>query len=86
MNQILNTKSEKNKNNNKKKNWFEFQLAFSISIVVISIFCTFFYLYDLKKEENFSNNLINNYNIYELYNTTKDSSNKENSNGLFRNY
>lgn len=85
MNQILSTKLEKNRKNSEKKNWFKFQFTFSIFIMVISIFCGLFYFYHLKKEEDFSNNLISNYNIYRLYSTSENNSSQESSNGLFRN-
>lgn len=84
MNQILSTKLEKSKKNSEKKNWFRFQFAFSIFIIVISISCGLFYFYHLKKEENLSNHLISNYNIYKLYSNSKKNNIQETSNGLFR--
>lgn len=87
MNQILNTKLEKNNKTSEKKNWFKFQFTLSIFIIIIAIFGGSFYFYHLRKQENFSNNLINNYNIYRLYSTTQNDRKQENSNnGLFRNY
>lgn len=86
MNQILSTKLEKSKKNPKKKNWFRFQFAFSIFIIVISICCGLSYFYHLKKEEDSSNHLIANYNIYRLYSNSGENSSQETSNGLFRNY
>lgn len=87
MNQILSTKLEQNKRNSEKKNWFKFQFTFSIFIMVALVSSVFYYFYHLTKKEDFSNNLIANYNIYRLYSTsTKNTSNEESSNGLFRNY
>lgn len=86
MNQILSTKLEQNRKISEKKNWFKFQFTFSIIIIVISILCGLFYFYYLTKKEDFSNNLIANYNVYRLYNTHKNTSNDETSNGLFRNH
>lgn len=86
MNQILSTNLEQNKKTFEKKNWFKFQFTFSIIIIIILIFCGFFYFYHLTKKEDFSDNLIASYNIYRLYNTSKENSNEEPSNGLFRNY
>lgn len=83
MNQILSTKL--NKKNSEKKNWFRFQFAFSIFIIIISISCGLFYFYHLEKEEDSSNHLIANYNIYRLYSNSKENNSQENSNGLFRN-
>lgn len=85
MNQILSIKLEKNKKNSEKKNWFQFQFSFSIFIMIISISCGLFYFYHLKKEENSSNHLIANYNIYKLYNSPEEDTSQNNSNGLFRN-
>lgn len=94
MNQILSTELEKNKNStfnisylsSKKKNWFKFQFGFSIFIILTCFLSGYFYYYYLKKKENLSNDLITNYNIYRLYSTSKDNSNQDNFNGLFRNY
>lgn len=94
MNQILSTKLDKNKKtiigiahfSYKKQNWFKFQFTISIFTIIILISCCFFYFYNLRKEENFSNNLIANYNIYKLYSVSKNTSNQKLSNGLFRNY
>ncbi len=87
MNQILSTKLEQNKKTSEKKTWFKFQFTFSILIMIVLISAGFFYFYHLTKKQDFSNQLISNYNIYRLYSTTnQESSNKESSNGLFRNY
>ncbi len=77
MNQILNTKLEKNKKNFEKKNWFKFQLIFSLFIIVILISIISFYFYHLNQKEDFSDNLIANYNIYKLYNTNTDNTSNE---------
>lgn len=70
----------------KKKNWFKFQFAFSIFIIILAVLCGEIYFYSLKKQEELSNDLIANYNIYRLYSTYKDNSEQEAFNGLFRNY
>lgn len=84
MNQILCTKLDNNSSNLKKKNWFKFQFVFSIFIVTILLGSVFSYLYNLKQKENFSNNLLSNYNIYKLYSSTHNSENQGTSNELFR--
>lgn len=87
MNQILSTKLEKNKKNKKnleRKNWFQFQFTFSVFFIIVLISFGLFYSYHLKKEENSSNHLISNYNIYRLYSNSKENNNQENYNGLFR--
>ena len=87
MNQILNTKLKQNKKNYKKKDWFKFQ--FSISIVTMSLLILggSIYLYRLDKKEDFSDSLINNYNIYRLYSKPQERTSPEvSNNGLFRDY
>lgn len=88
MNQILSIRLEKDKKTFQKKNWFKFQFIFSLFIIMVLILCSSVYLYHLGRQEDFSNNLIANYNIYKLYNTSKNSNqnNMEIFNGLFRNY
>lgn len=83
MNQILDTKLEKSKKDSKKRSWFKFQFTFSILFIVISITAGFFYFNHLKKKEDFSNNLITNYNIYKLYHMSENNYEQENSNNLF---
>lgn len=83
MNQILNTNLEKNTKNLKKKDWFRFQFSVSLSIISILIICGIFYWYHLSKEENFSDNLIASYEIYRLYNNPENTTNTEETNGLF---
>lgn len=83
MNQILSTKLKENQTFSEKKNWFKFQFTFSIIIILLSIFCTGYYFYHLQKEEDFSNHLLDNYNIYRLYSNPENSLNEEASNGLF---
>ena len=56
---------------NKKKDWFKFQFTFSICIIIMSIFCASFYLYQLSKKEDFSDKLLANYNIYRLYSSRR---------------
>lgn len=67
----------------KKKKWFKFQLIFSVLIIIISFFCVGVYFYSLERQENLSNNLITNYNIYKLYSNSKNNSNQNTSNVLF---
>jgi len=90
MNQILITSLENIDNNNPnathhntntKKNWFTFQLFVSVIIFTISISSLVFYTYNLNQKEKLSNNLISNYNIYQLYASNSNSS-LENSNSL----
>jgi len=83
MNQILNTKLDKNSNKLKKRNWFSFQLTISIIIVIITIILHIYNAYYLEKEANISNDLIDNYNIYKIYTTTKNELDKEGYNKLF---
>lgn len=83
MNQILCTKLNKNVNKLKRKNWFKFQFIFSILTIVILVCCGFGYFYYLKKKENFSNNLLSNYNMYKLYSQININSKEETSSNLF---
>ncbi len=85
MNQILNTKLEKDKKTTEKKNWFKFQFFFSIFIILALIILGGYYLYCLTKKEKFSENLIANYNIYRLYNMPNENTTTkpETSNHLF---
>lgn len=83
MNQILSTKLNQNKKITEKKNWFKFQFTFSIFILILLIGSGFFYFNQLSKKEDFSRNLIANYNIYRLYSLPNDETEKENSNNLF---
>lgn len=89
MNQILNTPfKSKNRKNLEKRNWFQFQFAFSIVIIFLLILSGVFYLYHLQKKEQFSNALLSNYNIYQLYYNPSSSQNSssEITNRIFRNY
>ena len=82
MNQILevNNISKNQKIKIKKKTrWFKFQLFFSIFIFLVSIISASIYLYNLKKKENLSSRLINNYNLSKLY-TPSNSTNNINYN------
>ena len=68
MNQILNTPFEsKNRKNFEKRNWFRFQFVFSITILILCILGGLFYFYHLQEKQQFSNALLSNYNIYQLY-------------------
>lgn len=78
MNQILNTKKDFKKRIFKKK-WFNIQLYFSIFIIVILVVFLFIYINNLSRNENKSNSLINNYNIYKLYANDYSNSNESSS-------
>lgn len=84
MNQILSTKLSKK--SPQRKIWFRFQFIISVSIMVMLILYGVYYFYYLEKKEEISSNLIANYNIYKLYQDTKqieNESKEETSNGLF---
>ena len=83
MNQILSTNLKQNKKSPEKKSWFKFQFTFSVLIIMICLFGISSYFYHLQKEENFSDRLIANYNIYRLYSTPENNPQRESSNGLF---
>lgn len=83
MNQILSTKLIKNRKKYNKKKWFKIQFIFSISITIILMFILFYYFNFLRQNENFSNDLISNYNIYKLYNNDIKNSDNKISNDLF---
>lgn len=88
MNQILNTNFEDDNNfkknnslNSPKKTKF-LNLQFSLSILAIFILISYFCYHSflLKKQENFSNLIKNNYGISKLYsNTTNNTNNIDNS-------
>lgn len=69
-----------------KKNWFRFQFIFSILILFVLIFSGGFYFSYLGKQENRSDDLIANYNIYRLYSSHEKTEASETFNGLFRNH
>ena len=81
MNQILVTNFN-NKFNNKKgkeyKKIFKVQFIISIIITVFAICFFIYYLYSLKKSENFSKKIINNYNISTLYSNNEKNKKTEN--------
>ena len=81
MNQILVTNFN-NKFNNKKgkeyKKIFKVQFIISITIIVFAICFFIYYLYSLKKSENFSKKIINNYNISTLYSSNEKNKKTEN--------
>lgn len=65
MNQILSTKIfQKNKPNN---NFYKFLFVCSITIVITLISFIIYNFLSIKKEEEISDNLSGNYNIYKLY-------------------
>lgn len=86
MNQILNIKpGEEKKDTNfntnekalpKKKKIFNIQFSLSIIAILITLSSFLFYKFSLSKKENFSDLLINNYNISKLYSENTNTSNK----------
>lgn len=71
MNQILQT----NLNKNNKKSYYYFKVQFYISVMII-IFLSFyimFYNFKLSQIENFSDKILNNYNITKLYSNSYNS-------------
>lgn len=83
MNQILQTKL-KNKSNNFKKSItvIKFQLYISIFIFLILIFYLFFYWQKLHRSEAYSQKLLSNYNLTQLYTNSEQSQNMT-SNSFF---
>lgn len=84
MNQILSTPVKKEKKFN--RNFFKFQFTISILIMFSLLFVTINSFLSLYKKEHLSANLINNYNVYQLYaNNFQDSleSNDTTENDLF---
>lgn len=88
MNQILETNLNNKKNkSHKKKILFFLQLSFSLMfIIVISIF-VFYNNFNLSKKENYSNQVLEIYNIARLYanlnNSVDDASNKIDDDQIF---
>ena len=81
MNQILVTNFNNKFNNKKKKEYkktFKIQFIISIIITVFAICFFIYYLYSLKKSENFSKKIINNYNISTLYSSNEKNKKTEN--------
>lgn len=73
MNQILYTKNSlKSSSLKRKKHLFKFILYFSFALFLLSFTYFTIYLYNVKKQEKLSNNLINSFNIDSLYSTTKN--------------
>lgn len=87
MNQILNIKPDKEKNDDdinidenvlpKKKKLFNIQFSLSIIAILITLSSFLFYKFSLSKKENFSDLLINNYNISKLYSENTNTSNQD---------
>lgn len=88
MNQILETNLNNKKNKSyRKKTLFFLQLSFSLFFVIaISIFI-FYNNFNLSKKENYSNQVLENYNIARLYanlnNNIDSASNEIDSNQIF---
>ncbi len=81
MNQILVTNFNNKFNNKKEKEYkktFKIQFIISIIITVFAICFFIYYLYSLKKSENFSKKIINNYNISTLYSSNEKNKKTEN--------
>lgn len=85
MNQILQTDlNYKNKSNKKLKFFLKLQLYFSIFFIIVVGFVIVNYKYKLYKQEQFSNDILNTYNITKLYsnNTYTLDDNSQTSNVL----
>ena len=88
MNQILETNLNDKKNKSyRKKTLFFLQLSFSLFFVIaISIFI-FYNNFNLSRKENYSNQVLENYNIARLYanlnNNIDSASNEIGSNQIF---
>lgn len=88
MNQILETNLNDKKNKSyRKKTLFFLQLSFSLFFVIaISIFI-FYNNFNLSRKENYSNQVLENYNIAKLYanlnNNIDSASNEIDSNQIF---
>lgn len=88
MNQILETNLNNKKNKSyRKKTLFFLQLSFSLFFVIaISIFI-FYNNFNLSRKENYSNQVLENYNIARLYanlnNNIDSASNEIDSNQIF---
>lgn len=90
MNQILNTNFENNndfeknsplKSNIPRKNKFlSLQLALSILAILSLIFYLFYHSFLLKKQEEFSNLIKNNYSLSKLYSNISKNSDTNNNN------
>ena len=81
MNHILVTNFNNKFNNKKEKEYkktFKIQFIISIIITVFAICFFIYYLYSLKKSENFSKKIINNYNISTLYSSNEKNKKTEN--------
>lgn len=90
MNQILNTKLEKNNdfeeasplfsNFPKKNKFLNFQFLVSIFAILALISYFFYHSFLLRKQEKFSNLIKNNYSISKLYSNLHQNSNTDNNN------
>ena len=81
MNQILCTNVK-----NKHRIFFKIQFIISIIVLIILIGYIFYYMLYLHKKEKLSNNLIGNYNIYQLYSNYSEnnlSNNQKSGNEIF---
>lgn len=81
MNQILYTKIK-----NKNKTFFKIQFIFSLTILILLVGSIFYYMLYLQKKEKMSNNLIDNYSIYQLYSNYSEhniGNNKNSGNNIF---
>lgn len=79
MNQILVTKLKKHK----KAIWYKIQFGFSFSFVLILLIFLGVSLFSLINKETQSSQLLNNYNVYQLYAKNVSNEEKKEPNDLF---
>lgn len=81
MNQILQTDLNcKNHNNKKLKFFLKFQLYISIVFIIIVASTIIINKYNLYKQESYSNEILNSYNITKLYNNNVYTSDESSQN------
>lgn len=89
MNQILDTKNKKIETDdkipiNKKKHlWFKIQLTISSLIMLALISISIYYTNQLMQKENKSNQLMSNYNVFQLYATIDTEKDNTPSSNIF---
>ena len=83
MNQILTTKNKIYK----KKYLLIFQLIISIIVIIAIIYFISLHFYKISKQEEISNQIMNNYNLSKLYTSISKNyiknNNEDNQNGIF---
>lgn len=83
MNQILDTDLNKSKKKFYNNHFFKLQFTISIMFLIIIIVIFVLYINSLQKQQQISNDIIKNYNIYKLYsNTTKTNTTNSNLFGI----